>query len=185
MRANVRHFVYSALDELPGNLSVPHCYAKSQGESIPRCLRGIGLETDPFLVTVVKYIKSTSLPTTFLYTSTPFSYILWKHTLQSQPHGTFLLDLPVPDDCVLPGYPTEQTGEWVKMALKGGDKWIGKDMTACTEKATPVEFAAVLEKLGGKKVDTHHLSREEFLSDDHRESLGDVTWSHYKAFYEG
>lgn len=73
---------------------------------------------------VVKYIKSTDLPTTYLYTCIPFSEVL--HHLSKRGDDDFLVTLPVTDGTALPGWPVEQTGEWVRVAMAHPDKWIGE-----------------------------------------------------------
>ncbi|ORX37542.1 hypothetical protein BD324DRAFT_622315 [Kockovaella imperatae] len=164
VKAQVKHLVYSTLDDLPDSEYVPHCHAKAQ---------------------VAKYIKTTNLPTTFLFTSTPFSIIVNRHLLKRQEDGTFLLNMRMPDDFVFPGYPTEQTGDWVKLALNKPDKWTGKDMHACTEHISPASMAHDLSKIVKKPVNTNHVSRDTFHSPEHREKLGETTWTHYKAILEG
>jgi hypothetical protein len=72
---------------------------------------------------VVKYIKSTSLPTTYLYTCTPFSDVL--HHLSKSSDEDYLLSFPITDETAMPGFPVEQTGEWVKVAIAKPDKWVG------------------------------------------------------------
>lgn len=72
---------------------------------------------------MVKYIKSTNLPTTYLYTCTPFSDVL--HHISRQ-GDDYLLTFPVTDETALPGWPVEQTGEWVRVAMARPDKWIGQ-----------------------------------------------------------
>ena len=122
LQKDIKHLVYSALDDLPGDDRVPHCHAKSEGESWCLGSQQVGAQTP-----VVKYIKSTPLPTTFLYTSTPFSIIHHKELLKKRPKDEhYTLDLPLPDDLALPGYPSEQTGEWAKAAFSKPQRWVGK-----------------------------------------------------------
>lgn len=78
---------------------------------------------------VANYIRSTSLPTTFLYTSHAYSDFLYlnhftKDQSSSNPNR-YLLTIPVPDDTILPGFALEQTGEFVLAALKSPKKYIG------------------------------------------------------------
>ena len=76
------------------------------------------------------YIRSTSLPTTFLYTSHAYSDFLYLHYFTkdqtSDNPDRFLLTIPVPDDTILPGFALEQTGEFVLAALKSPKKYVGQ-----------------------------------------------------------
>ena len=56
----------------------------------------------------------------------PFNFILENDRLTRSPEGDLSIGLRVPDDFVFPGYPTEQTGDWVKMALNKPNKWQGE-----------------------------------------------------------
>ena len=155
------------------------------------------------LIIVVRYIKSTSLPTTFFYTCTPFSTIVRKKRIyKKEGDDHFTLDMPFPDDLALPGYPVEETGEWVRAAFAKPKKWIGasslsrrhchgrslmlgQDLTACSEFSTPQSMADELSHIFHQPVETGHISKETFYSDQHRHKIGQVAWTHYKAFYEG
>jgi hypothetical protein len=84
---------------------------------------------DPRSRSVVKYIRTTSLPTTLLYTSHAYSDFLHLNHLErdsSSSEERYILSIPVPDDTVLPGYAVEQTGEWVLAVLQARGKWIGE-----------------------------------------------------------
>lgn len=161
LAAGVKHVVYSALDDFPPDKRVAHCSAKAK---------------------VVKYIQSTSLPTTYLYTCTPFSDVL--HHLSRQGENDYLLAFPITDDTALPGFPVEQTGEWVKVAMAHPDKWAGQIMHACTEHPTPSDIAATLSGISEKHVDTAHLSRDAFYSPEHQARVG-LNWAHYRSYLEG
>lgn len=39
--------------------------------------------------------------------------------------NTFILNLPLPDDSLIPGFPVAQTGLWVKTAFDDPKNWIG------------------------------------------------------------
>ena len=156
---------------------------------------------------MTKYIKSTKLPTTFLYTCTPYSRILDKHLVKPQPDGTILLDVALPDDCEFPGFAAEQTGDWVKMALRQPKKWagespfhsvdvlvsrplmagfaIGHDMQACGQHLTVAKMAQALSKMSKKDVHTPHITKDQFYSDEFRKRLGEIDWSHFRAFLDG
>ena len=56
----------------------------------------------------------------------PFNFILEQSRLLRNSDGAVMLGLRVPDDFLFPGYPTEQTGDWVKMALNKPKKWQGE-----------------------------------------------------------
>ena len=83
------------------------------------------LEAD--FMSVVKYIKTTSLPTTYLYTCTPFSDVLTY--LSRSSNDDYLLTLPITDDTAIPAFPVEQTGEWVRVAMARPDRWVGAFFT--------------------------------------------------------
>ncbi|CAD6565062.1 MAG: hypothetical protein TREMPRED_000788, partial [Tremellales sp. Tagirdzhanova-0007] len=157
----VKHVVYSALDDFPEDKRVAHCSAKAE---------------------VVKYIKTTSLPTTYLYTCTPFSDVF--EYLSRSSNDDYLLTLPITDDTAIPAFPVEQTGEWVRVAMARPDRWVGKDMHACTEYPTPTQVAGTLSEILKKHVDTTHLSREQFYSQAHQSKVG-LEWSHYRSYLEG
>jgi hypothetical protein len=46
-------------------------------------------------------------------------------------------------------------------------------------------MATMLSKATGKEIDTLRLSKEEFYSDKHRESVGEVFWPQYRNYVEG
>lgn len=67
------------------------------------------------------------MPATFIYPSHPYSDIIYHDFLRKNPRGEgYTLAIPAPDDCVLPGYAVEQFGDWVKVAFKKPEKWIGR-----------------------------------------------------------
>lgn len=43
----------------------------------------------------------------------------------------------------------------------------------------------MLSKATGKEIDTLRLSKEEFYSEKHRESVGEVFWPQYRNYVEG
>jgi uncharacterized protein YbjT (DUF2867 family) len=82
--AGVKHLVYSTLDAL-GN--VPHFDSKE---------------------TIAAAVRKSGVPYTLLYTIYYFSNVLSQ--IKETPEG-LLLDLPMPDDTVIPSFAVEQTGE--------------------------------------------------------------------------
>ncbi|RSH93074.1 hypothetical protein EHS25_007427 [Saitozyma podzolica] len=171
-RAGIKHVVYSALDDLPEEVEVPHCASKAA---------------------VVKHIRTSSLPATILYPSHPFSDLIAWDLLRERPRfdgqGSggpkwYVLAVPAPDECEIPGYAVEQIGDWVKVAFQKPGKWIGQDMKVCGEILSVEEMAKHLSKISKKQVETLHLTKEEFYQPKHRARVGDAMWAQYRACLE-
>lgn len=159
---------------------------------------------------VADYIRSTSLPTTFLYTSHAYSDFLHLQHFTKDPSSgdpdRYLITIPVPDDTILPGFALEQTGEFVLAALRNPKRYagmfslyrassassghtaetsIGQDIHACGSTPTLREMATMLSKATGKNIDTLHLTKDEFYSEKHKEDVGDLFWPQYRNYVEG
>ncbi|CAK9787086.1 NAD(P)-binding protein [Cutaneotrichosporon oleaginosum] len=113
-------------------------------------------------------LRRLGVPHTVLHTSVPFSRLIeW---LEESDTG-LVLNFPVPDDCSVPFFAIEQTGEYVLAALRNPKKWVGNDMHAISDQATPLGMAARLSKLARRPVDTRHVTRAEFDSLESHERL--------------
>ncbi|WWC64916.1 uncharacterized protein I303_107530 [Kwoniella dejecticola CBS 10117] len=169
VKAGVKHIIYSALDRV-GEGECPHFESKNA---------------------VMKHLKDNDIPHTNLITCnyfsnlTKFGFLKPKSGSKEDSKEGWALDIAVPDDTVLSSYPVEQTGLWVKEALSNPDKWIGKDMYATTSSLTVKEMAGVISKIGGVKVDTRGVGKEEFYSDGLRQAVGEEMWLALKLIVEG
>lgn len=61
----------------------------------------------------------------------------------------------------------------------------GQDIHACGSTPTLREMATMLSKATGKNVDTLGITKEEFYSEKHKESVGDLFWPQYRNYVEG
>lgn len=71
------------------------------------------------------YARSRNYPVTHLLTCTYFSNITRAQQLQKKEDGSFLLRMPIPDDCELPSFAAEQIGLWVRAALANPTRYVG------------------------------------------------------------
>lgn len=155
---------------------------------------------------MAEYIRSTKLPTTFLYTSHAYSDFLHLHHFTKDPSSgdpdRYLITIPVPDDTVLPGFALEQTGEFVLAALKNPKRYAGRslmivsatdfadavagqDIHACGSTPTLRDMATMLSKATGKNIDTLRLTKDDFYSEKHKEQVGEFFWPQYRNYVEG
>lgn len=61
----------------------------------------------------------------------------------------------------------------------------GKDIYGVNDSLSIKEMADVLAKISGKTVKTNSMTKEYFLSDDFKKSVGEELWSNWKLFYDG
>lgn len=69
-------------------------------------------------------MKKLGVPGTQLYTSYYYSNLL-SAKLAEQADGTVVIQLPLPDDTVIPAFNAEQIGLFARVAFRNPDKWIG------------------------------------------------------------
>jgi uncharacterized protein YbjT (DUF2867 family) len=113
-------------------------------------------------------LRRLGVPHTVLHTSVPFSRLTeW---LEEGDKG-LVLNLPVPDECAVPWFAIEQTGEYVLAALRNPRKWVGNDMHAISDTYTPLSMAARLSRMARRPVVTRHVTRADFDSLESHERL--------------
>lgn len=126
-------------------------------------------------------MKDKNIPATNLYTSYFFQNLLMdKWTDKGQ---TRVLSLPMPDDAKMPGFNVDDIGLWVRAALEDPEKWIGKDMQACSDMLSPKRIAEILSEVSGHKWDTEHFTKEAFMALEH--DMDHELWLNYLAFTNG
>ena len=60
----------------------------------------------------------------------------------------------------------------------------GKDMHACTEHISTASMARDLSKVFKEPVKTRAISKDHFYSEEHKQTIGDRQWLHFKAIME-
>ncbi|EJT47954.1 hypothetical protein A1Q1_03189 [Trichosporon asahii var. asahii CBS 2479] len=160
-KAGVKHVVYSTLESYKPRQDLPHFDAKAR---------------------VTEYMKKNNIPGTQLYTSFFFQNLGMAKWDEGK-DGKRILHLELPDDAQMPGFSVDDVGYWVRAALEDPQKWIGKDMEACTEVVSPKRICEVLTQLSGKQWDTQHWSRDAFM--EHKNKMDGELWLNYLAFANG
>jgi uncharacterized protein YbjT (DUF2867 family) len=158
--AGVKLIVHSALESYAPALSIPHFDAKAE---------------------VVKYIKSQNVPATMLYTSYYFTNL--NSAKLEDKGGETVLQLPLPDDTVIPGFNPHQVGWFARVAFAEPEEWTGKDMFACGENVRVDKIARVLSELSGRTYRTMGVSKDDFLALEGK--IDKELWLNYRAFVDG
>ncbi|WOO82134.1 NmrA-like family domain-containing protein 1 [Vanrija pseudolonga] len=156
LAAGVKHIVYSALESFAPAQELPHFDSKAE---------------------VVAYLKKLNAPATPLYTAYYYSNVFMSAK------GA-VLDLPIPEDAVIPAFDAGQIGLWARAAFRDPAKWIGKDMYAAGENITAKQIAAVLSQVAGHEVRPLNYTREQFLELDKNGALDHEIWLNYLAIVE-
>ncbi|WVR05369.1 hypothetical protein IAU60_002383 [Kwoniella sp. DSM 27419] len=159
--AGIKHIVYSTLDDGTG---CAHWQSKADAS---------------------QWAKDNGIPITNLYMTAYFENISSFGLLKAAEDGSFTLGLPMPDDTKMAGVAVAQTGMWVRPAFDEADKYQGKDIYACTSEYTIAEMAQALAKISGKTVNTGHITKDIFYSDNMKSQLGQELWDNWKLFVEG
>ncbi|WVQ76562.1 hypothetical protein IAR50_006232 [Cryptococcus sp. DSM 104548] len=165
--AGVQHIIYSTLDEVAEG-ACPHFESKAA---------------------VSKYIREKEYPYTNLYTCSYYSNFTKLGMLKRVPAAApgepeWAIDFPLPDDTKVHCYAVEETGKWVVDAWKNPQKWIGKDMHACSETLNIAEMATIVTQVTGVPVKTLGITKEIFFSDAHRQAVGEEIWLAMKVVLE-
>ncbi|KIR28789.1 hypothetical protein I307_03044 [Cryptococcus deuterogattii 99/473] len=159
--AGLKHVVYSTLDDGTGCV---HWQSKAE---------------------VSKWAKNNDIPITNLVLTFYYENVVKMNACagNGKEPNTFILNLPLPDDSLIPGFPVAQTGLWVKTAFDDPKNWIGKDIYACTDVITVKEMAEQLSAVSGKTVKSNGLSVEVFKSEDFQGKIGKELWDNMDLFY--
>lgn len=110
--AGVKLIVHSSLESYGSRLAIPHFDAKAEGESSP-------VPAKP----VTKYIRAQGVPATILFTSYYFTNL--NSAKLEERGGETVLELPLPDDTVLPGFNPHQIGLFARVAFAEPEEWTG------------------------------------------------------------
>jgi hypothetical protein len=62
---------------------------------------------------------------------------------------------------------------------------VGKDIQVCADRLTPVEMAEIISKVGGKPVNTLHITLEQFYSPEFKKQVTEPIWANFRAYIEG
>lgn len=109
-RAGVKFIVYSALERCKP--SVPHFDSKAE---------------------VVDYIKQSGIPASNVYPAYYWTNLLSAKTADKD--GKTVIDIPLPDDTVIPGFNPNQIGLWARVAFRDPKAWAGEWLTLHQRKA--------------------------------------------------
>jgi len=151
----IQHFVWSTLDDsIPAAPEVYHFVSK---------------------YAVDKYLKTKSVPTTYLLTSVYFSNASVFGWVKKE-GDVIKVDISIPYDVPVPWFDANETGDWVVPVFKNPNEWIGKYVHAYGSSNTPEEFAEALKKKTGKNVVLNKVTTEQFVTKEYRATLGEELW---------
>jgi uncharacterized protein YbjT (DUF2867 family) len=151
----IQHFVWSTLDDsIPAAPEVYHFVSK---------------------YAVDKYLKTKSVPTTYLLTSVYFNNASVFGWVKKE-GDVIKVDISIPYDVPVPWYDANETGDWVVPVFKNPNEWIGKYVHAYGSSNTPEEFAEALKKKTGKNVVLNKVTTEQFVTKEYRATLGEELW---------
>ncbi|KLO09041.1 NmrA-like protein [Schizopora paradoxa] len=140
--AGVKHFVFSTLEEWNAP-PVEHFNAKSR---------------------INNYLIESGVPRTSVYTSFYFeNFTNPIMGLAIKKENGYVAEWPTLwSDGPIPGYAVADTGAWVLAAFKDPSRFVGQDIKIITEIFTPRQFVALVEEIGGKKIEMKETSYEKF-----------------------
>ncbi|KZV82105.1 NAD(P)-binding protein [Exidia glandulosa HHB12029] len=138
-KADVKHFVWSALEDTP---MIASCRTKAE---------------------VQRYLAKSGLPHTKIYLSF-YLQNLFVAGLSRLPDNTWDFHWPCPTDEAFPFMVPSDVGGWVTALFMDPEEWIGKDVKVCSAIVSIREIVKVLHDVGGLDIQLHDRTMEQFLA---------------------
>ncbi|KAI5194527.1 NAD(P)-binding protein [Aureobasidium subglaciale] len=112
---------------------------------------------------IEEYIKETGVPCSFILPGYFMSNL--SQMLQKGEDGSLTWALPISDDAKFPLFDTaEDTGKFVKAAIKSQSPPSGKQILCATDYYTPKQILSEIEEVTGKKTNFYKISSEQYKS---------------------